>query len=190
MQHWLLQEGTTWRTLDKHGPGPRFARPMPWSDLWPLSQGWAEPPMLPYQFTAPKGAVAPPAPGPTHSESTTGRGREWRRREEATASGLNHPPMTSPSELSHTTTPAHTYTHSRNTPTWALINQWGLTYIKVRLSWLGWVIGLLWGDGEILKTRAWKICCAHGSEKRVGGIPFKLVGGKWGAAKVAEWNIE
>lgn len=79
----------------------------------------------------------------------------------------------------HSHTRAHTPHYDcmqTHTPTPALIHQWGLTHIKVRWSWLGWVIGVLWGDGEMLKTQAWKNCCVQGSEG--GGV--EMEGCMWG----------
>lgn len=103
-----------------------------------------------------------------------GEGQRWR--EEPTTSGLNHPPMTSLQCIhTHAHTP-HYDCMQTHTPTPALIHQWGLTHIKVRWSWLGWVIGVLWGDGEMLKTQAWKNCCVQGS----GGGGVEMEGCMWG----------
>ena len=122
--------------------------------LTSVPRGDPSPLALPYHFTAPQGAVA--APGPTHSEPTTkrrgGGGFSGEQRNPQRLDSITRP-WQACKALTHHRHCMHTCAH---TPTPALIHQWGLAHIKVRRGRLGWVIGVLWGDGEMLKTRARK----------------------------------
>lgn len=151
---------------------PILALQSPNSALWPPSPGAILDPCAALSLYCTPGRRCPARPGPntlwTHNQR---RGIE--------VEGGNDGKERNPQRLDSITRPwqacrAFTYTApwlyaNRCAHTPALIHQWGLTHIKVRWGWLVWVIGILWGDGEMLKTQAWKICCVRGSVKRMGG---------------------